>query len=304
LCLAAHRIKRLEMLRWTRPEPDSEERGAVSEPDWRTTNRAHWDELVDLHLGPRGYDLARLRAGQGRLDPIAEAELGPLDGKRVLHLQCHFGADTLILAQRGARVVGLDFSLRAIEAARELAAELGLSDRAGFVQADLYDAPVAINDPRSFDVVFVNWGAICWLPDIRRWAEIVASFLRSGGALFLTEGHPAALVLDDVVATPDGRPGFFASYFATEPIITQATRDYADETATLQNGTTHNWIHPLGDVVSSLLAAGLALDWLHEHDRVTWRMFRMLVRDGDGLWRWPDAAWLPLAFSLRATRRS
>ena len=123
----------------------------MSEPAWKAANRAHWDEKVALHLGPRGYDLTGLRAGRGCLNAIEEAELWPVDGSRVLHLQCHFGADTLALAQRGATVVGLDFSSPAIAAADRLAAEVGLADRARFVQADLYDAPAAIPEPAAFD---------------------------------------------------------------------------------------------------------------------------------------------------------
>ena len=115
--------------------------------DWREDNRANWDERTAVHLGlGSGYDLASLRAGRGRLDAIVEAELGPVAGLRVLHLQCHFGKDTLTLAQRGAAAVGLDFSAPAIAAARSLADELGLSDRVRFVEADLYDAPAAIDE--------------------------------------------------------------------------------------------------------------------------------------------------------------
>jgi 2-polyprenyl-3-methyl-5-hydroxy-6-metoxy-1,4-benzoquinol methylase len=124
---------------------------ALSEPAWRETNRAHWDEKVALHLGPRGYDLTGLRAGRGRFNTIEEAELWPVDGKHVLHLQCHFGADSLKLAQRGASVVGLDFSAAAIDAARRLASELGLADSARLVHADLYDAPAAISEAAAFD---------------------------------------------------------------------------------------------------------------------------------------------------------
>jgi len=126
--------------------------------DWRSLNRANWGERVAIHLEAPGYDLAPLRAGRGRLNAIEEAELGDVRGLRVLHLQCHFGADTLCLAQRGATVVGLDFSAAAIAAARQLTEELGLADRARFVQADLYDAPSAIGEAASFDLVFVTWG--------------------------------------------------------------------------------------------------------------------------------------------------
>ena len=275
----------------------------MSEPVWRATNRAHWDEKVALHLGPRGYNLTSLRAGHGRFNAIEEAELWPVAGSRILHLQCHFGADTLRLAQRGATVVGLDFSAPAIDAARRLAGELGLADRAHFVEADLYDAPAEIPERAAFDMVFVTWGAISWLPDISRWAEIVCQFLKPGGSLYLAEAHPAAMVFDDAAVLPDGRPGYFAPYFSREPVVMEEAHDYIDETTTAANATIYTWVHPLGDVVSALLKAGMTLDWLHEHDAVTWHMFDVLVKGADGLWRWPDKPWLPLAFSLRATRR-
>ncbi len=275
----------------------------VNEPAWKAANHAHWDEMVGLHLGPGGCDLSDLREGRGRFNAIEEAELWPVDGKRVLHLQCHFGADSLKLAQRGAKVVGLDFCPAAITAANQLAKELGLAGRARFVQADLYDAPAAIAEPAAFDLVFVTWGAITWLPNIRRWAEIVAHFLKPGGSLYLAEAHPAALVFDDAAPLADGRPGLFAPYFSREPVLLEVTRDYVDETAVVRNATTYTWIHPLSDIISGLLMAGLTLDWFHEHDAVTWRMFKVLAQDANELWRWPDRPWLPLAFSLRATRR-
>jgi SAM-dependent methyltransferase len=200
-------------------------------------------------------------------------------------------------------VVGLDFSSAAIAAARTLAAELGLAGRARFVEADLYDAPAAIGEPAAFDRVFVTWGAITWLPNIARWAQIVAHFLKIGGSIYLAEGHPAALVFDDLTPLPGGLPGYFAPYLGREPIVTDDARDYADPDARLASTRQYNWIHPLADVVGGLIAAGLRLDWLHEHDGVAWRMFSCLVKDeATRLYRWPDKPWLPLAFSLSATR--
>lgn len=271
--------------------------------DWRELNRANWDERTAVHLGPGGYDLGPLRAGRGELDAIAQAELGPVAGLRVLHLQCHFGRDTLTLAQKGAAsVTGLDFSAPAIEAARRLAGELGLADRARFVHADLYDAPRAIPEPGGFDLVFVTWGALPWLPDVAGWAQVVAGFLRPGGRLYLAEGHPTAFVFDDTAETPDGKPGWFAPYFEREAVVTDDPTDYVDPAARLRHARTHTWMHPLGEVLGALGGAGLALEWLREHPRVTWRMFRSLVRDADGLFTWPDRPWLPLAYSLSARR--
>jgi SAM-dependent methyltransferase len=193
----------------------------VSEPVWHRANRANWDERVSIHIGPRGYDLTDLRAGRGRLNAIEETELPPVAGKRIVHLQCHFGADSLTLAQRGAEVIGLDFSAPAIEVARQLAGELGLADRARFVHADLYDALQAVPTPHGFDLVFVTWGAICWLPDIARWAAIVAALLRPGGSLYLAEGHPTAYVFDDetvlLTACPAGSPRIFRANRLSPP---------------------------------------------------------------------------------------
>jgi SAM-dependent methyltransferase len=206
------------------------------------------------------------------------------------------------LAQRDAQVVGLDFSGPAIAVARDVSAELGLDGRTRFVEADLYDAPAAIPEPSSFDLVFVTWGAINWLPDIQRWAEIVARFLKPGGALYLAEGHPAALVLDDAAPRHGDMPGWYAPYFHCEPLVFDTPYDYADDTARLRNARTCEWIHPLGEIVTALLAAGLTLRWLHEHDSVPWRMFKALVEDASGMYRWPELPWLPLAFSRRADR--
>lgn len=269
---------------------------------WQSLNRANWDERTAIHLGPGGgHDLRPLRAGEGRLDAITAAEVGPVAGLHVLHLQCHFGKDTLVLAQQGAAsVVGLDFSAPAIAAARSLAEELGLADCARFVQADLYDAPVALPEPHSFDLVLVTWGALPWLPDVAGWARVVSGFLRPGGRLYLAEGHPAALVFDDCAGGQDGKPGWFAPYFQREPVVVDDPTDYASPLARLQHARTYNWMHLLADVLDALCQAGLTLDWLREHPRVTWRMFQSLVEDTDGLFTWPEQPWLPLAFSLQA----
>jgi SAM-dependent methyltransferase len=274
----------------------------MNEANWRDVNRANWDERVKIHLVAESYNLGPLRNGRGELTPIEESEIGPVDRLRVLHLQCHFGRDTLTLAQRGATVIGVDFSVPAIAAARALAAELGLTGRARFVEADLYDAPQAV--PGRFDLVFVNWGAINWLPDIRLWAEIVANFLNPGGALYLAEGHPCAHVFDDEKRMSDGMPGYCTPYFVGHPLRFDDPRDYADDSAHLENATTYEWLHPLGEIVTSLLDVGFVLRWLHEHDSVPWRMFERLTKDGTGMYRWPDQPWFPLAFSLRAERPS
>ena len=277
---------------------------STASPNWRELNQANWDERVGIHLNaPNAYDLGPLRAGTDRLDPIAAEVLGPVDGKRVLHLQCHFGMDSLILAQSGASAVGLDFSPPAVETATSLAAELGLADRARFVEANVYDALTALPEPGAFDRVFVSWGALCWLPDIAEWARIVAAFLAPGGFLALAEGHPAAYVFDSETATTNGMPGWFAPYLGRQPHVDEVTKDYADPNARLRNARTVEFLHPLSDVIGGLMNAGLRLERFQEHDSVTWRMFDILVKRAPHEFAWPDKPWLPLSYSLRAAKR-
>ena len=272
--------------------------------DWRAANRATWDERVGIHLDAAAYDLGPLRAGRAVLHPIEEAEMGDVAGLRIAHLQCHFGRDSLILAQKGAEVVGLDFSGVAIATARRLADELGLADRARFVEADLYDAPDAFAGEPPFDRVFVTWGAIGWLPDLDGWARIVAGLLAPGGALYLAEGHPFALVFDTEAGAPDGagRPGWYVPYFDYGMMKEVAPTDYTGDFPALEAGHEYWWDHRLGDILTALAGAGLRLDWLHEHDQVPWPMFSNLVPTAGGMYRWPDKRWLPLAFSLSASK--
>ena len=268
-------------------------------------NRKLWDERVGIHLAPGGYDLTALRAGRGRLHALVETELaglvGDLVGKRVIHLQCHIGDEVLSLAQRGAEVVGVDFSPAAVVAGRSLAAELGLADRARFVECNVYDAPEAVGEAR-FDLVLVTWGAIYWLPDVRAWARVVAKFLRPGGLFYIAEGHPSALVFDDAAPGLEDRPGWFAPYFQTGPIAIDELEDYANREAALKHVRSYSWMHPLGETVTALVEAGLTLRFLHEHDAVPWRMFRSLEEGGDRMWRWPARPWLPLGFSIAAEK--
>lgn len=275
----------------------------MTEPEWLRANKANWDERVAIHVGSRSmYDQTDLRAGRARLDSMCSAVLGPLPGLKILHLQCHFGMDSLTMAQAGAEVVGLDFSAPAIETARELASELGLAERARFVASDVYEAASALDATGAFDRVFVSWGALCWLPDMAAWGKVVAHFLKPGGWLALADAHPAAYVFDSGNKTADGMPGWFMPYLGRAPLIDDRTEDYADPDAVLKNTRTHEWLHPISDILMGLIGAGLRIDQFNEHDSVRWPMFDCLVQDGSGGFRWPDKRWLPLSFSLRAIK--
>lgn len=271
-------------------------------------NRKNWDECVGVHLATGGIDLTNLRAGNGRLDALEERELpelvGALDGKRILHLQCHFGADTLALAQRGACVTGVDFSSEAVRAATSLAAELGLSNRASFIECNVYDTLDHLPEIACFDLVYVTWGCIGWLPDLTEWARIIAACLKPEGQLYLLDGHPSALVFDDCVPGQAGKPGWFAPYFGREPLELIETQDYSNPDATLRNSRVFAWMHGLGEIASALLAQGLEIRALREHDVVAWRMFSGLEKAEDRMFRWPDKPWLPLSFTILAQRGS
>jgi len=277
----------------------------LSSGEWLDANRAQWDERVPLHVASEFYDQSKLRAGNGELTSIEEAELAALfpeglEGKRILHLQCHFGADSLVLAQRGATVVGLDFSKPAIMAARELAAEVGLSDRARFIHTNVYDARHMLPEPESFDAVFTTWGTIGWLPDVVEWAKIIEWYLKPGGALYFADGHPSAFVF------LEGADGSLVQTFPYdshgEPDIVDDTTDYAVADAVLTNTKTFEWMHPLGDTLTALTDAGLTLDFVHEHYELPWKMFDQLEPRPSGLFGWPDKRWLPLSVSIGAHR--
>jgi SAM-dependent methyltransferase len=277
----------------------------LSGGEWLDANRANWDERVPVHVASDFYDQGPLREGGGVLDPIARAGVerlfpGGLEGVRVLHLQCHFGSDTLSLANRGATVVGLDFSRPAVEEAARMASELGLGDRAHFVEANLYDARSALPEPESFDLVFTTWGTIGWLPDVAEWARIVAWFLKPGGRLYFADGHPAAFVFDGSDG-PDGFPTFQYAYRSDEPDIVDDPSDYADPDAALANSRTWEWMHPLDEVMSALRGAGLSIDEFAEHFQVPWQIFPITVPQGEGMFGWPDRRWLPLSYELVAS---
>lgn len=278
----------------------------LSSGDWLDDNRANWDERVPVHVASPFYDRSRLREGGSVLDPIAQAgieRLYPdgLDGVRVLHLQCHFGSDTLSLVNGGATAVGLDFSEPAVDEARRMAAELGVTDRARFIEANVFDARHALPEPDSFDLVFTTWGTIGWLPDVAEWARIIEWFLAPGGRLYFADGHPAAFVFDGEGGR-GGMPEFTYPYRADGPDIIDEPGDYADPDVQLQHSRTWEWMHPLDEVFGALRDAGLRLDSFAEHFEVPWQIFPIAVPTGDGMFGWPDRRWLPLSYEIVASR--
>ncbi|MFJ6601902.1 class I SAM-dependent methyltransferase [Streptomyces lydicus] len=265
--------------------------------DWREANRARWDERVALHTASDFYDQDRFRRVRDVLRAFETAEVGDVTGRSLLHLQCHFGQDTLSWAHRGAaRVVGLDFSEPAVEAARELAAELGYGpDRAAFIAADVYDAAEAVPDD-AYDIVYTGIGALNWLPDLERWADTAASLVAPGGFLYLAEFHPLCDALDDETGSR-----IVHDYFSRDAWVDEVPGSYTDFDAQTVNNRSVEWQHPIGEVVSALAGAGLHLEFLHEHDMTMFQRFGTLRRADDGFYRFPgDRPRVPLMYSLRA----
>lgn len=224
---------------------------------------------------------------------------GDVNGKSLLHLQCHFGLDTLTWARRGAAVAGVDFSEQAIGAARALAAEVGLP--ATFIRSDVYDLPARLEG--EFDIVFASHGVLCWLPDLDRWAGVAAQFLRPGGLFCLIEGHPFPLVFDDARRERELRVGY--PYFHPgEPLRCERRGSYAAPDAAFDS-VTYQWVHPLSDVVGAVLRAGLRIESFEEYPYAGWAMFPWMVERPDGMWELPEGMLsLPLMFSLTASKRT
>lgn len=257
-------------------------------------NLGFWNAVTPGHVDSPIYRTADFRAGACVIDPVARAALGEVSGKRLLHLQCHFGLDTLSIARLGASVVGLDFSAPALEIARGLAAEAGIDAR--FVESDVLNPPSDLTD---FDIVFASWGAIWWIPDMGAWMRTAAGALRPGGRLVLIEGHPALLMLDEDAAPGDLRVRW--PYSSNEPHIEAADTDYAGARAVGQ--TTRGHYHGLEDIIGAALAAGLEIRGFQEGDRIPWKALGWMERLDQDYFRLPEGGpFVPHSFTLEARR--
>lgn len=277
------------------PGAASPEVAAAAAPRWLAVNQASWDERVPIHTAGDFYDLPAFVGGREALRDFELSEVGDVAGRTLLHLQCHIGTDTLSWARHGARVTGLDFSEPAVEAARDLAVRLGVDD-ARFVAANVYDAVEALGH-ETYDIVYTGLGALCWLPDLRAWADIVTTLIKPGGFLYLSEFHPLSDVLAEDARTIE------LDYFSAEPRVWDEPGSYADLEAATETTVSVDWAHPIGEVISVLIAAGLRLEFFHEHDYTLYPRFTPLERDPGGKpeWYFPKGMpKVPLMYSLRA----
>lgn len=261
--------------------------------EYRKLNQQLWDHWAGLHRDSDYYDVAGFMKGISSLKSLELRELGPVRGQRLLHLQCHFGLDTLSWVREGARATGIDFSLAAIRMAAEIAGQAGLD--ATFVHSDVYDLPRTSAHP--FDIVYTSYGVLPWLCDLRVWAEIVAGHLKPGGLFYIVEFHPITFCLDD-----EGESLRYPYFKTDSPLIFRAQGSYAacDTTRTFHS---YEWPHGLGEIVTALIDAGLRIEYLHEFPYSTHPFPPYLTCDGPERYISADAARsVPLLFSIKARK--
>lgn len=262
------------------------------------SNRALWDEWTAIHERSAFYDLEGFKRGGVRISPHEIEEIGPVEGRTLLHLQCHFGIDTLSWARLGARVTGVDFSPRAVELARSLASELGLEAR--FIESDVYRLPEVLD--ATFDLVYTSNGVLGWLPDIREWARVVARFVRPGGRCYVLEVHPVAQAFENEGVEPGELRLTYPYWEHRNPLAFPTHGSYADESAHVETEQEYGWDHGLGEIVTALAEAGLRIEALREYPFLNWKL-DFLVEDGEGRYRLPPGdGELPLMFSILASK--
>ena len=261
------------------------------------TNLKRWNELVDINAKSRSYDLEGFKSGKSSLLSIELGELGEVKGKSLLHLQCHFGMDTLSWARLGAEVTGIDFSEKAIILARELSNKLDIP--AKFIKSNIYDVPNVIDE--KFDIVFTSYGTICWLPDIVKWAQIISNCLNPGGIFYIIDGHPFGFIIDEKQEPfkvgfnyfPEGKPVFFDEGGA-----------YADPSADLKNQASYQWDHPISEIINALLNANLEIEFLHEFPYTFFNIHPDMIEREDGYWEFTNLEFtVPMMFSIKAHKK-
>lgn len=276
----------------------------MSEEQRFAVNKANWDNRAILHASRHsGYQTQQFIDDKQRLSNVVTfdlARLGDIKGKRAVHLQCHIGTDTISLARLGAiEVHGLDFSGEAIRAAKDLVQETG--EDVVFVEANVYDA-LSVLPPCHFDLVFTGIGALCWLPDIEKWAEVVNSLLAPGGCLFIREGHPILFSVDETLL--DGPTLRFPYFNKGAPLEWDDTKSYVETSEPLHATKTFSWNHGMGQIITSLLKRELVLELFEEHDSAPWEACpgMMVKRDLDEFALKDHGGCMPLTFTLIARK--
>jgi SAM-dependent methyltransferase len=244
------------------------------EDNYLAINKQAWETKTAYHTASGFYDMPGFLAGKNTLNEIELALLGDVRGKTVLHLQCHFGQDTLSFSRMGAQATGVDFSEAAVDKGRELAVQLALDTK--FICCDIYSLPDVLNE--QFDIVFTSYGTIGWLPDIDKWAAVVSKFLKPGGRFVFADFHPVVWMFDNDFSKVAYK------YFKDEAIIEEETGTYADTSADIEY-TTIGWNHSLGEILGALLKNGITIAAFNEYDYSPYACFNHLEEFTPGKFR-------------------
>lgn len=234
--------------------------------DFLKTNKQSWDNKVACHLASDFYDVKGFQKGNTSLNSIELDLLGDVRNKKILHLQCHFGQDSISLARLGAKVTGVDFSEKAIQAANKLASNEDVN--VSFICCDLYSLPEKLTD--TFDIVFTSYGTITWLPDLTKWAEVISQFLKPNGKFVFVEFHPVVWMFDDDFKT------IKYPYFNSGAIVETETGSYADKDAAIEQEYV-TWNHSMGEVMNSLIKNNLEIKTLNEFKYSPYNCFKHTV---------------------------
>jgi SAM-dependent methyltransferase len=271
--------------------------------DYLNVNRANWDERAPAHAASPDYRVDELVADPRLLSKVVEFDrdrLGDLAGVRGVHLQCHIGTDTISLARLGATMTGLDLSPASLAQAATLAQRTATP--LTLVESDVYGAP-SVLEAGAFDLVYTGIGALCWLPDIARWASVVAGLLKPGGRLFIREGHPMLWAVDE---THIDRIVVDYPYFERpEPeVFDDGGGTYVQTDVTFTQNAYMSWNHGLGEIMTALIHAGMAITGFVEHDSAPWEALPgQMTKDDAGEWRLTDRPWrLAATYTLQAVR--
>lgn len=266
----------------------------------REANLANWDERVAGHIAPDGYGIESFIEDDRAITNVVRFDrpaVGEIAGKTLLHSQCHIGTDTLSWARLGAKVTGIDFSSAAITAAQDLARRTNIE--ATFIETEFYDSPQHISE--QFDIVYTSVGAICWLPDIEQWGEIVAGFVKPGGSFYIRDTHPMLQTLDDT-RTDEEMVVTFDYFFTPDPQMFPEDESYLGS-AKLEHVETYVWSHTIADVINALIGAGLRIERVEELQHLDWEFLSFMEKNNDA-YVLPESHRnkMPMQFSIRATK--
>ena len=255
-------------------------------------NRELWNNKTDIHFQSDFYNVKEFLAGKNSLNSIELDLLGNINGQHILHLQCHFGMDTISLSRLGAKVTGVDFSEKALVKARNLARQTNSDTR--FIHSDIYSLPDILNE--KFDIVFTTYGVLGWLPDMKKWANIVHHFLKSGGRLILVEFHPIIWIFSEDFSKIQ------YDYFNTGAIIEECSGTYTNRDAPICNNSV-SWIHPLSDIIGALRKYNLKIDLFSEFDYSPYNCFCNTVEIAKDRYQIKGLEKkIPMIYALQATK--